>query len=228
MLKLLKVYQGVLCGAILNSRLTGQNILLGSLCIPPETSKHSCIEIFDDIEHDILELTSDKECSIIIAGDLNARIGRLSDVDTDKDQTQLEFLNYCQPVNLGSFPHIRQTQDNKINRNAQRLIKLCKSVNIYILNGRTGQDNYIGRFTSKNSSVVDIFVLKSIIELYLNQNKKLFCLFVDHNTAFDKIKRTLLWGKLLNNGGINGKILNIIYIMYSNIRSCFDYNVTLA
>ena len=61
----------------IDSRLTDQNILLGSLYIPPETSKHSCIEIFDSIEHDI-----------IIAGDLNARIGRLSDVDTDKHQTQ--------------------------------------------------------------------------------------------------------------------------------------------
>ena len=143
----------------IDSRLTGENILLGSLYIPPETSKHSCIEIFDDIEHDILELTSDKERSIILAGDLNARIGRLSDVDIDEDQTRLEFLNYCQPVNLGSFPYIRHTQDNTINRYGQRLIKLCKSVNIYILNGRTGQDKYTGRFTSKNSSVVDFIIV---------------------------------------------------------------------
>ena len=94
---------------------------------------------------------------------------------------------------MGNFPYIRHTQDNTINRYGQRLIKLCKSVNICILNGRTGQDKYIGQFTSKNSSVVDIFALKSIIELYLNQNKKLFCLFMDHSTAFDKINRTLLW-----------------------------------
>ena len=82
---------------------------------------------------------------------------------------------------------------------------------------------------SKDYNTIDhIFVLKSIIELYLNQNKKLFCLFVDYSTAFDKINRTLLWEKLLKNGGINGKILNIIYKMYSNIRSCIDYNGVLS
>ena len=51
---------------------------------------------------------------------------------------------------------------------------------------------------------------------------------MDYSTAFDKIYRTLLWEKLLNNGGINGKILNIIYKRYSNIRSCIDYNGVLS
>ena len=51
---------------------------------------------------------------------------------------------------------------------------------------------------------------------------------LDYSTAFDKINRTLLWEKLLKNGGINGKILNIIYKMYSNIRSCIDYSGVLS
>ena len=60
-------------------------------------------------------------------------------------------------------------------------------------------------FRKDYNKIDHIFVLKSITELYLNQNKKLFCLFVDYSTAFDKINRRL-----------------------QNVRSCIDYNGVLS
>ena len=66
-------------------------------------------------------------------------------------------------------------------------------------------------FRQNYSTVDHIYVLKCIIDIYTQKNKKIFLLFVDNSTAFDKIKRTLLWSKLLK-CGINGKIFNVKYI----------------
>ena len=41
--------------------------------------------------------------------------------------------------------------------------------------------------------------------------------------AFDKINRTLLWGKLVSTG-INGPILKVIFNMYADAKSCVNLN----
>ena len=64
-----------------------------------------------------------------------------------------------------------------------------------------------------------IFVLKSIIDLYLSKKRNLYAVFVDYKTAFDKINRTALWHKIINSG-INGKIFRIIFNLYLNAHSC--------
>ena len=64
-----------------------------------------------------------------------------------------------------------------------------------------------------------IFVLNSIISQTLNNKKRLYCAFVDFQTAFDSINRCKLWYKL-SKIGIKGKMLRIIHNMYSNVKSC--------
>ena len=64
-----------------------------------------------------------------------------------------------------------------------------------------------------------IFVLKSIIDLYLSKKWNLNAVFVDYKTAFDQINRTTLWHKIINSG-INGKIFRKIVNLYSNAHSC--------
>ena len=54
-----------------------------------------------------------------------------------------------------------------------------------------------------------IFTLKSLIDIYLHKNKRLYYAFIDYKKAFDSIDRTALWLKLLSHN-INGKILSII------------------
>ncbi|CAL4064203.1 unnamed protein product, partial [Meganyctiphanes norvegica] len=63
-------------------------------------------------------------------------------------------------------------------------------------------------FRSNYSTADHIFVLNSIIGIYLNKiNKKiLFCAFIDYQKAFDLIDRVSLWTKLLSYN-INGKII---------------------
>jgi hypothetical protein len=92
-------------------------------------------------------------------------------------------------------------------------------------NGTIGQEQ--AGFRNDYSTVDHIFVLKTIIELYMYKRKKLYCLFVDYSTAFDKINRTILWKKLIHNG-VNGKILHVVHNIYKNTKSCIDYNGLLS
>lgn len=49
-----------------------------------------------------------------------------------------------------------------------------------------------------------IFTLHSLIDILRQKKKKLFCAFIDFSAAFDKVHRSSLWTKLLQNN-INGK-----------------------
>ena len=129
----------------------GKSVLLEAIYILPETSRHSHLEIFDEIGQDILEFSSDKERCIILAGDFNARVGNLSDTDIDIPHINDDIT---ESDDLGCFQLASQTQDMTINRYGRRLVSLCKTMKLCFLNGRVGQDKNIGRFTSKNVSVV--------------------------------------------------------------------------
>lgn len=76
----------------------------------------------------------------------------------------------------------------------------------------------------ENYSILDhVFSLHCIIDIYLKQKKKLFCAFVDYSKAFDMVRRSALWSKLIS-CGINGKIITVIYNLYSEAKSCVKYN----
>ena len=68
-----------------------------------------------------------------------------------------------------------------------------------------------------------IFLLKSIIDLFLWKRKKLFCLFIDYRKAFDTIWRDGLWYKMIK-ANIGGKVFNVIKNMYMNIKSRVKLN----
>ena len=55
------------------------------------------------------------------------------------------------------------------------------------------------------------------------KKKKLYCAFIDFVKAFDTVWRNGLWNKLLINQ-INGKMYNVIFNMYQNIKSRIQYN----
>ena len=63
-----------------------------------------------------------------------------------------------------------------------------------------------------------IFTLHGLISHYLNNNKKLFCAFIDFSKAFDYNVRDNLWYELIKLG-IRGNILNIVMSMYQNVKS---------
>ena len=72
-----------------------------------------------------------------------------------------------------------------------------------------------------------IFVLHSIIDLYVFKKKRLYCAFIDYRKAFDLVDRCSLWQKLINTG-INGKIITVIYNLYNNAKSSVKLDNNLS
>ena len=47
------------------------------------------------------------------------------------------------------------------------------------------------------STLDHIFVLQSLIDIYLHHRKRLYCAFIDYKKAFDLVDRISLWSKLI-------------------------------
>lgn len=82
-------------------------------------------------------------------------------------------------------------------------------------------------FRAGYSTQDNIFILYSLITLYLSKKKKLFCCFIDFKKAFDTIWRAGLWQKLINSN-IHGKMFKIIFSFYDNIKSCVKSGHTFS
>ena len=78
----------------------------------------------------------------------------------------------------------------------------------------------------KNHSTVDqVFVLQTLIELALTEKRKLYVAFVDYKQAFDRVWREGLWFKLVQEE-ISRKMVKLIRNMYSKIKSTVFLNGT--
>ena len=69
------------------------------------------------------------------------------------------------------------------------------------------------------STVDNIFVLHSVINILISQGRKLCCAFVDFCKTFDYVSHDNLWYKMIT-AGIAGKMFDIISSMYKEVRSC--------
>jgi hypothetical protein len=74
-------------------------------------------------------------------------------------------------------------------------------------------------FRKGNSTIDHIFALHSLVDLYLQKKKRLFCTFVDFKKCFDNVQHVILWEKLLSLQ-INGNILLVIKDLYAKAKSC--------
>ena len=82
-------------------------------------------------------------------------------------------------------------------------------------------------FKAGLSTVDHMFVLKSLVDIYLSRNRHLYCCFVDYRKAFDTVNRSKLWSKILSLN-INGKLFNVVHNIYSQAKSCVCINSTLS
>ena len=64
-----------------------------------------------------------------------------------------------------------------------------------------------------------VFTLHCIIDFFLAKKKRLYCLFIDYEKAFDRVERAFLWQKTLD-FGVDGRILTVITDMYRKATSC--------
>ena len=143
--------------------------VLGAIYIPPEGSPYSSASIFDKIEQDIINFCADENTYTCLMGDFNARSGLLSDfitIDEEIGDFALDFeskliLSKNNLKELG-FPTERFSLEiSNTNNYGYRLMELCKSLDVHIVNGRCGADSYIGRQTCKHSSVIDYVIMSA-------------------------------------------------------------------
>ena len=64
-----------------------------------------------------------------------------------------------------------------------------------------------------------VFILHCIIHFFLAKKKRLYCLFIDYEKAFDRVERAFLWQKRLDSG-VDGRILTVIKDMYRKATFC--------
>ena len=114
-------------GSVLNLQ---QNILIGAIYIPPESSKYSSPDIFLQIEQDILSHSVDYPYLAII-GDANSRTGILPDfIDIMDDELDVDLIaNDINLLDTLNIPRVRKACDTQRNNFGVELLNLCKNTN---------------------------------------------------------------------------------------------------
>ncbi|CAG2201848.1 unnamed protein product [Mytilus edulis] len=149
------------------------DVIVGCIYIPPEGSKYSNLEAFDEIENELMSLKKVKDVHTALIGDFNAKTGILNDfvladetlLDLFHLDTDNEIISYMLDYkNLKSYniPLQSVTQCScQPNTYGYKLLNCCKKINMYIDNSRIGVDKGVGKTTCKNTSVVDYLLLSS-------------------------------------------------------------------
>ncbi|VDI69937.1 Hypothetical predicted protein [Mytilus galloprovincialis] len=137
-----------------------------------ENSSYCIGDPFNEIEHELLMFSSDHSY-ICLLGDFNARTGE--DLDfTEVTYDEFSGMFDLNDVSLNTLASsniniLRKSMDKKKNNFGNIFLHLCRANNLFMCNGRIGDDKDKGQFTCKNVSVVD-YVIGSANFLTLLQN----------------------------------------------------------
>ena len=113
---------------------TMKDLYICGLYIPPNNSTYFYPELFEELEKDILNFAT--KGSILLMGDFNARTGKYSDSVCHEGN---KIIVNSQSEN--SYCPIRQKScDNELNSHGKRLLDICRSAALKILNGRVSSD----------------------------------------------------------------------------------------
>ena len=169
--------------AMLNIPCNG-DVYLGISYIPPDGSPYYIPETFSQLHNEISgKLSVDSNNSVFIIGDLNARTGVMPDFITTNSVDQdifpndmIDFMNDVDKLKLAGISLERASQDKgKPNSHGYKLIDLCKNNNLYIVNGRAGQDKGVGKGVSLvDYAVASANIFPSIIDFEIRDFEPLF------------------------------------------------------
>ena len=150
-------------GNLLNS---SDPVLLACVYLPPEGSPFYDEEVNGILllEDELMSVISEMDVRpyVILAGDLNARTGKLLDY---------LFDDSCENLPIGDWydedffkrPRSSCDTNEKVNNFGNHLLWLCQSLGIHIVNGRTASDKegHYTCLTTRGPSVVDYVLLSS-------------------------------------------------------------------
>ena len=110
-----------------------------------------------------IKYTSEASCNVCLLGDFNAHTGTKSDFTRFNDYvcSSVPLENVINTVSLESLgiDTTSYNLDLSVNNYGNRLLQLCKSLELLIANGRLGKDQGIGALTCKNIalSLITVF-----------------------------------------------------------------------
>ncbi|MCU7800877.1 MAG: reverse transcriptase family protein [gamma proteobacterium symbiont of Lucinoma myriamae] len=142
---------------------TDEDIYFGSVYVPPSVSRFNNP---DEIAMFEVEISRMCICHkyVHLMGDFNARTYNKTDfVDADDffskhfeyDDELLEICNISDVLDQLQLSRVRTTNDIVFNSEGNKLLDICKSNNLVILNGRCGDDKSVGAMTFRNCSLID-------------------------------------------------------------------------
>ncbi|MEW8548622.1 MAG: reverse transcriptase family protein [Candidatus Thiodiazotropha sp.] len=142
---------------------TDENVILGTIYIPPENSNY-----YNEDEFMILETEITSFCArnkyVLLTGDFNARTGELRDYTErddflsdffDFDTDTSEFFFQASKLEAYDMPVSRKSLDKHTNNIGFRLLDICRNNNLFIFNGRAHKDRPFGNLTFRQKSVID-------------------------------------------------------------------------
>ena len=131
-----------------------ENLKICAIYSQPSLSAYYRESVWDDLECDIADLSSDNS-PICIIGDMNGRTGERPDFVASSDR-------YVDAIPSTLIKSPRKSCDKILNKVGEKLLLLCKSYDMQIANGRTHGD-FLGNFTHYNKntgqSTVDLAVV---------------------------------------------------------------------
>ena len=168
---------------------TEDDLIFGIVYLPPTDSRFNNPEELDLFEIEITSMSISHKY-IFLLGDFNARTQSEKEfLDGDDffadhfgyDDTLNQFYNISSLLTQYNFDYNRSSEDKLLNKEGKFLLDICKSNNLFFMNGRCGQDKGRGKLTFKEISVIDYSIvsahaLKFVHDFDIN---KLDCLFSD-------------------------------------------------
>ena len=163
MFKILNVINPNIMLFQLDKSLCGDDVIGAVLYVEPEGSIYANPHVFDELENVLLNYF---DYPMFLIGDFNARTNNMSDWclinpycnDGDDDNVMsddtFEIFNIIKD---------RYSLDKKTNNHGIRLINMCIDYNLLIVNGREGQDAYVGKLTCREASLVDYCIASPVI-----------------------------------------------------------------
>ena len=140
-----------------------EDIFYGVVYVPPSEPRFRNTDEFKKFEIEILD-TSFSHKYVYLLGDFNARTGCTDDFVTADDYLVSHFeydgsllIFYNRSTCLPEYDMVinRVNIDSVINNGGNLLLDMCKTSNLFILNGRCGQDRGVGSLTFKDISTID-------------------------------------------------------------------------
>ena len=130
--------------------------------VPPANSKYYFDEIFSNIEKDITFYSRNGDC-IILVGDFDARTSNKPDfIDTSMNDKSFEIIDAPQDVQSVFINTGMNNYDSHSNKHGYRILDICKTCNLRILNGRKSGDTF-GKPTfyshDGSSSCIDYIII---------------------------------------------------------------------